>query len=326
MSAAWAHVVGRDVGSLDSLSEILAREAQFHVTPLPDLRTAETLVLLSDYAGSHVSATHEVYSFLLFSPDSMATWNLGRSRVRETVLGRQRRMSYTGLRDAKRRAAIPQFLAAADTLNGLIASFVVSKDVGSLFLRTGTAGDQLAEVVARWKAAVHERLERVFVFASFLLAGLSAPGQNVWWFSDEDEIFPNDERLRDAVDLFANYSSHFLGHQLGHLRIGTAALDSGDLQLEDLLSIPDLVAGSLAEMARTNQKDGISPLGKIVTPPSALLPRKAHEILAWLSNRAATDLKSLSYLVGPSATGGLNWKRLHVHSVGPELWQGPKRP
>jgi hypothetical protein len=262
----WTHVAGRDGGALDSLSEILAREAQFHVTALPDLRAAETLVLLSDYAGSHVSATHEVYSFLLFSPDSMATWNLGRSRVRETVLGRQRRMSYTKLGDAKRRNAVSQFLAAADSLNGVILSFVVSKDVGSLFLRTGTTEGQLAKIVARWNSVVHERLERVFVFASFLLAGLSAPGQDVWWFSDEDEIFPNDERLLDAVDLFTNYSSHFLGHQLGHLRVGTAASDSGDLQIEDLLSIPDLVAGSLGEMVRSNQKGGY--LFTALMPPS----------------------------------------------------------
>lgn len=316
MSQTWTHVVGRDLGAIDSLSEILARETQFHVTNLPDLRTAEALVLLSDYAGSHVSATHEVYSFLLFSQGSMATWSLERSRVRGSVLGRQRRMSYTRLSDAKRRAAISPFLTAADSLNGVISSFIVSKGTGSLFLRTGTAEGPLAEIVARWKAAVHERLERVFVFASFLLAGLSAPGQNVWWFSDEDEIFPNDERLRDATDLFANYSSHFLGHQLGHLRVGTAASDSGDLQLEDLLSIPDLVAGSLAELVRTTQKDGIPPSGKIVIPTSALLPRKAQEVLAWLSNRAGVNLKALSYLVGPSATGGLNWKRLHVHTVG----------
>ncbi len=246
----------------------------------------------------------------------MATWNLRRSRARGTVLGHWRRMSYTNLGDARRRNALSQFLTAAESLNGVIASFVVSKDIGSLFLRMGAAEGQLAAIVARWKSAIHERLERVFVFASFLLSGLSAPGQNVWWFSDEDEIFPNEDRLRDAVNLFANYSSHFLGHQLGHLRIGTAASDSGDLWLEDLLSIPDLVAGSFTEMVRSNQKGGIPTSGKLVTPPLDGLVRKAQGVLAWLSNRAGSDLRALSYLVTPSATGGLNWKRLHVHSVG----------
>lgn len=82
MSRGWTHVAGRDVGVLDSLSEILAREVRFQVTDLPDLRAAKTLVLLSDYAGSHASATHEVYSFCWFR---QTPWRLGILDARERV-------------------------------------------------------------------------------------------------------------------------------------------------------------------------------------------------------------------------------------------------
>jgi hypothetical protein len=312
----WRHVTGRNVGSFDSLSEILARETQYHLTSLPDLRKADTLLLLSDYAGAHRSASHEVYTFLLLDSQSLASWNQVRTKVREAAgLGAQRRMSYTTLRDGRRRNAVGGFLTAANRLRGVIASFVIAKDIESLFEKQGCPGE-LAVTVARWKPAVQERLQRILSFAGFLLAGLSGSGQNVWWYSDEDEVFPNEARMRDAVVLFANLASHFLGHGLGHLRIGTAVSDSGDLLLEDLLAIPDLVAGSLVDMVGCYRKLGITLSGKTAKAPPEVLIRKARDIVTWLSARSETQLKSISYLVTLSASGGLKWQRLVIHSIG----------
>src|SRR6478609_1558607 len=38
-------------------------------------------------------------------------------------------------------------------------------------------------------------------FAGLLLRGLSGPGQDVWWFTDQDEIVANEQRLRSFVSL-----------------------------------------------------------------------------------------------------------------------------
>jgi hypothetical protein len=85
---------------------------------------------------------------------------------------------------------------------------------------------------------------RVVHIVSFFLAGLSRAHQNVIWITDEDEIAANDNRMRELTNLFGNISSHYLPHSMGHFRCGTMKSDDGSRQLEDLASIPDLVAGA----------------------------------------------------------------------------------
>jgi hypothetical protein len=80
-----------------------------------------------------------------------------------------------------------------------------------------------------------------------LLAGLAAPGQNVMWFTDEDSIAANDDRVRELTQLFAWISSQYLTFNLGHCRCGTSKCDDGSRQIEDFLAIPDMIAGALAE-------------------------------------------------------------------------------
>ena len=316
MSDIWNHVPNRQLGSLDELSATLARESLLGRTVLPNLRRTDTLFVMSDYAGAHPDSTHEVYSFFILDPHYLGHWDQVREQARRGGLGFKRRMSYKSLHDRKRRTSLPKFLGAADRVESLLASFVVSKRIGTLF-QTGVVSDQPTEferLATRWKPTVRERMFRIFYFASLLLAGLSAPNQDIIWFTDEDEIVPNTERLTDAVTLFANLSSHFLGHALGQLKIGTARSDSGDRRLEDLLAIPDLVAGALAELVTVHAREGIV-LPENIVSHAPRISRMAENILAWVALRLGSRLKSLTYAIELSSTGGLKWRRLHLHAL-----------
>lgn len=306
----WQHFPEEKVGVFGPLSRTLARESALHIIRLPNLRSAKTLFVLSDYAGSHATSTHESYAFLLIAAESLGRWDEVRSHARR-LLGPTRRMSYKGLLDRKKRAALGPFLLAADKLDGLLAAFVVSKAVGRWLFVPDVIAPEYAAIVARWKPAVAERLVRIIAFVTFLLAGLSAPLQNVFWFTDEDEIVPNTERLTDAVSLFSAIGSNFLPHQLGHIRWGTARCDNGDRRVEDLLAIPDLAAGALSQLVASMNAEGITTPAHLAVGLPSCLPRKARELVTWLADRRASSLRSLIYMVEPGDDEP-QWRRLRL--------------
>ena len=88
------------------------------------------------------------------------------------------------------------------------------------------------------RASVFERMLRVVHLVSFFTAGLSRAGQDVLWFTDVDDIAANNERIVELTNVWANVFSHYLQHDLRHVRCGTTQCDNGTLQLEDLASIP----------------------------------------------------------------------------------------
>ena len=117
-----------------------------------------------------------------------------------------------------------------------------------------------------------------------LIAAMSAPCQNILWFTDQDAIAPNTRRLQDATAVIARYLSNLCRHRLGHIRFGTTQCDDGSLQIEDLAALPDLAAGTIAEFfsqVRVNNTVAASPL--ILSAPKTL-PEKAKMVAGWLGD------------------------------------------
>lgn len=116
----------------------------------------------------------------------------------------------------------------------------------------------------------------------------------------------NRGRLSDAVTIFARISSHYLPHNLRHLRFGTAAVaDSGDRQVEDLLSLPDLMCGALVDLFSTMRNNQVFPdLSLDLSFPDSL-PKKARLILQWLADGPPCNpLKHLVYTIEPGHRAG----------------------
>ncbi len=229
-------------------------------------------------------------------------------------------MSFKRLTDGQRRRALRPLLEAADALEGLSFSVALSKRCDTVFAARPPLDLSNPEFVAyrKWKPAVLDRAFFVLHVIAVLLGGLAAPGQNVLWFTDEDSIASNDDRLRELTNLFAWISSQYLEFDLGHLRCGTSRSDDGSRQLEDYLAIPDLIAGALAEqmLASESQKDRTSGIFWIHRPDYS---SKTTAITWWFSD-ARHPLRRLFCVVDPSSDGSghlLSWYHFHDQETRP---------
>ena len=87
--------------------------------------------------------------------------------------------------------------------------------------------------------------------------------------------------MADCARVVSGFSSIYIPFQLGQLQMGTTALDEGDRLEEDLASIPDLVAGSLADVVTSLA----TVRGWFLAPyfPTAKAKRKSNTVVKWLS-------------------------------------------
>lgn len=273
---------------------------------LPDLRAADTLLLGSDYSGEASSAPYVVYSFLLTSLESWANWEPERLRIRKQFLSDSRRMSFKRLTEGQRRRALPHLLKAANSLDGLSLSIAFNKRSESVF-EAGPPLDLSNPQFAsfrKWKTDVLKEAFFICHVLGVLLAGLAVPGQDVMWFTDEDSIAANDDRVRELTQLFAWISSLYLTFTLGHCGCGTSRCDNGSRQIEDLLAIPDMVAGAIAEQLALKVTDPTE-LADVFWMHRGDFSDKTKSITWWFSD-SGRPLKRLVFVVDPAKDGNGN--------------------
>lgn len=301
----WRRLHQPDLGLMKTFSDRIASLEERRPGNFPVFRPGVPLSVFSDYAGSHRTSSFDAYAFLIVQPDHLAEWDRARSEIRSALTLGRRRMAYKGLSDEIKLRALRPWLHAFDFLPGLLVTILIEKSLGSLFPADATkALQQALPEYSTLKRGTMERSFRVCHFLSVLIAGLSFPGQDILWITDQDEIAANDARLRLFTTSFGRVCSMYLEHDLGHLRIGTTKSDDGSLQLEDLTSLPDLVAGALSELHSLQLRNGTMPETAVLTPVPDSLSPKALQIVAWL---AARDLALRRMVFGfwPATTGGM---------------------
>jgi len=313
----WGEINSDLSGLMKGFSESIRRMEFRHPGVLPDLRKGNTIFIGSDYGGQHDLARYETYTFILADLENCIDWENLRQDWRKTFLSDGRRMSYKKLNDQRCRKALRPFLQAANFLIGLVVTVLVDKRIKSIFepFESDRIDTSILNIYSKWKEPVFEKLLRIIHFASLFLSGLSRSYQNVIWISDEDEIIPNDERLREAVNLFGIISSHYLNHTLGHFRWGTTKIDSERRHLEDFVAITDLVAGSLSSILTKYKEQNTVPQSEILIPPPKNLSRKDKYIMDWFSDNVRT-LKRLVYAIEPlQGQTGFNLKHIRFHGT-----------
>ena len=300
---------------MSSLSGMLCRLDEKEKHALPNLHEGQTLLIVSDYSGQHATADFETLSFLIADLEKCSAWEQKRSSWRKQFLPDGRRMAFKSLKDGFKERALEDFLAAANNVVGLSISVLVRKDIQTLFGKGERIDWQNPELAPylHWPKHTFEKMLRVIHFVSFFTSGFSRPGQNILWITDEDDIAANDSRLTELTRILSNVSSHYLNHNLGHLRCGTTKSDDGSRQLEDLASIPDLVAGMLAETVSEQRRQSVLVGGGIITPPPKQLRPKVSKLMNWFSTNRET-LKRLVFLIEPVPNSTqLEIKRLKFH-------------
>jgi hypothetical protein len=206
-------------------------------------------------------------------------------------------MSYKTLNDKVRRRALIPFLDMGLNIRGWLITFAVSKNGQSLFESPANNRDpEVSEMLSIWKESVHERLLRILHMSTFLVSGLSVPGQDILWVTDEDDIAANVSQLTGLTNLFAVITSNSLNHNLRHLRCATARSDDGSRSLEDLLSYADLAAGTVCEYATAIQGNHKFLQKSVISPVPRSISWKSRTILPWLASSAG-DLHRLTCLI-----------------------------
>ena len=161
---------------------------------------------------------------------------------------------------------------------------------------------------------------RIVHFVSFFVSGLLRPGQNVVWISDEDEIAPNPERVSQVTELFRTVSSHYLKFNMGSFRFGTTALDDGTRSLEDLLSIPDLVAGALSDSFTTMNRGLQLPDSELCLFAPQNIPPKTRYVMDWFSDNLQ-PLRRVVYVLQPAEGCGTIVKQIKLVGSRELGWQ-----
>lgn len=262
---------------METLAQMLSGVA------LPVIR-GRSLWVLSDYSFDNPASDFDVVGLLLADPEASGDWNCLRSQVRAKLLVDRRRMSWKKLNsDSRRRAAFFPFLKAADHICGLSIALAFHRDSAFQIpdddLRRFQDSFQLT---ANWKARNFEQMFRIAYCTAMFIAGLSSPGQDIHWVSDQDRAFANKAIEKDTLGVVVKLLNIFSPHKLGELRYGTTSCTGSDLLEEDLAAIPDLMCGAACEIL-TSIKREYKDIPEIYSKLPKLTSRP-REFLKWYAS------------------------------------------
>jgi hypothetical protein len=295
-------IMDENAGFMKDVSEIIAAEALKDPFLIPDLSGDQTLFLFSDY--SRVRGRYKTYSFFVLGRYGADSFNTGRKMLRRDFGLGDRRMSFKGLNDRVKLRALPAFLSLAGASDGFILTFAVSSNIPYMF------AEQFLQVwpdLAALKKTVLEDMLRIAHFGAQAAMIAFHSKQNIVWFTDEDSIVANEAHQQHFGKLAQAIITKMLpDEEIGKIGFGLTGADDGSLEIEDLVAIPDLVAGALCELL-----DTLSEKGQHITPRILLnnpgVSRKADLICGWIG-KTHCPLKKFGVTFDAIGPGTWDWR------------------
>ncbi|MCA1792199.1 MAG: hypothetical protein LC667_20835, partial [Thioalkalivibrio sp.] len=167
---------------------------------------------------------------------------------------------------------------------------------------------------------------------TFFLAGLSHERQSFKWVSDDDDIAPNKERIRQLGEIWQAAVVGLVPHFVPTLWIGTKRDDEPTRSLSDLLAIPDLACGAWCQLlSRAGATEFIHGRPS-VSSTLKNLPLHSLKILSWFA-ASGHPLKRLLCIIDEPLPDG---KQDSMCSIPPaldgfrreieKLGSGPEKP
>jgi hypothetical protein len=239
----------------ESLEYLLKERDTQRKLILPDLCAFRNsaIGIFSDYSGEG-SGNYYTYSVLVCGYGFIGPFNERMKVVREKYQLGDKEIAFKDFGMGRLRASIPDFLVAADTLPGFLCTVAVDKRISTLFgpldrstpkrlalllEENGLGGRKPREV---------EKLLRIVHITAFLTALLAADRQKIFWMSDNDSICANPEQHRSMLALFERVLSIYARPGVSFPVLGGALpFQPRSVEMNDLLSLPDVVAGSIAQ-------------------------------------------------------------------------------
>jgi len=298
----WNRLAAHHLANGSIFNDFMSRLDSDYPGFLPQLQRSQALMVFSDFAGDDVHSRFVTFSFVVTPFEQIERWNRVRLAVRHRFHLGDRRMAYSKLNDRRRRAAISSFCRAANSIEGLSVTVLFDKRIKSIFTPGGYEPSitKIDGGTFLCKAPVLERALRAAFLIAIFLAGISAPGQNVVWVNDEDDIAANPTALAHLRHAFTSILNYNAAHSFGAVHVQTTGtIASEHLKSEDLAAIPDLIAGAVTSFFCSFGSR--VPLYTFALAPSDL-PPKAKTLILQLFEEDA-KLKKLIFTAEPLLEG-----------------------
>jgi hypothetical protein len=299
----WKRLARREFGLADRISDAIAALEWRDGRALTNVRESRELLVACDFGGSHRTASYQSFAFLIGAIGGSARWMEERLLVRRKHLQDGRRMAYKALNDRQRRNALQPFLAAADLYPGNLFVFLVSKGIATLFDDPGSQRlfPELVVAVRNWKTKSFQRLLLIASLGSTLISGLSSPGQDILWITDQDEIAANPQKHDHAGHVIHHCISTYAPANLGQLVFLTTEANIDNRMTDDVVAVADLAAGCMVDAFGSG--DHMPPKGLWVSPAEPLSD-KCKSVLAWLAQTGAA-LRRIVVVLDQNTDGSL---------------------
>jgi hypothetical protein len=230
---------------------------------LPELKTMgnESISIFSDYGGEHKGSKYNSYSLLFCGWNHC--WHLGEdfAKLRKKYKLDKKEVSFKELYYGPTYRALDDYLNIIDrNVNGFLLTVLIDRDLPPLFI--GNENKHLLEEIknaglGEWHKKAAEKLMRILHLIGYVLPLIAESNQKIIWMTDKDPVVQNSKMFNNALQLFKGiikiYSDNI------YKTIGGAKLpfEDKDIHTMDLLSITDLVAGSVEQYFTSKKKEGL---------------------------------------------------------------------
>ena len=209
--------------------------------------------IFSDYSGES-SGSYYTYSVLLCGFNFISVFNDKMKRIREQYKLGSKEIAYKHFGKGQILASLPDYLSAADTLPGFLCTVAVDKKIRTLFgPQDSSTSKRLAQILddaglGGRKPREVEKLLRIVHMTAFLIAVLATDGQKIFWMTDNDSICANPVQHDSMMQLLQRVLPIYVRPGTDFPILGGALpFQPRSVEMNDLLSLPDVFAGAIAQ-------------------------------------------------------------------------------
>lgn len=285
------------------LEDLLIRLYQDKKLLLPNFHeNVNTIAVFSDYGGESQKSSYFTYTFLFVAYEALyySLNHMTKMRRDHGLMEPYREICFKNKEYGPIHRILDDWLKIADYIPGLLLTLLIPKDIISVVGKNEKKDIyNLTTILQKygygdWKPNVVEKMMRILHLIAYCCALLSKQGHKIFWMTDDDSIAPNKEKEKAMQQIFSNILEIYAPNKYNSVYCGRPFKDIHKKQnICDLLSYPDLVAGSI-EAYFSNCYETKDPLIK----------EEANEVLLWLVQQGF-GMKKLTILLGADTNGNL---------------------
>lgn len=285
------------------LEDQLTRLYQDKKLLLPNFHEhVNTIAIFSDYGGESHESLYLTYSFLFVAYDALyhLLKIMAKARKDYGLIEPYSEICFKNKEYGPIHRILDDWLKIGDCIPGLLLTLLIPKDVISVVGKNEKKDIyNLTTILQKygygnWKPKVVEKMMRILHLIAYCCALLSKQGHKIFWMTDDDSIAPNKEKAKVMQQIFSNILEIYAPNKYNSVYVGRPFNNiHREQNICDLLSYPDLIAGSIEAYFSTCY-------GK----NNPLIKEQANKVLLWLTQQGF-GMKKLTVSLGADNNGNL---------------------